>query len=81
MISFAGRKRLSISMRTGKRLEALLERFEVLKAEHGGGREHGDLFAVAQRLERRAHHDFGLAETDVAAQQAVHRLRRFPCRA
>jgi len=33
------------------------------------------LFAVGQRLERRAHGDLGLAVADVAAQQAIHRLQ------
>ena len=60
-----------------KRREAALEGFEVLEREHGGGRQHGHLLAVAQRFERRAHGDFGLAEADVAAQQAVHGMRRF----
>ncbi len=60
-----------------KRSEAALERFEVLEGEHRGGREHGDLFAVAQRLERSAHRDFGFAVADVAAQQPVHRMAAF----
>ena len=46
----------------------------MLEGEHRGGREHGHLFAVAQRFERRAHGDFGLAVADVAAQQPVHRM-------
>ena len=61
----------------GKRREAALEGFEMLKREHSGGREHGHLLAVAQRFERGAHGDFGFAEADVAAQQAVHGMRRF----
>ena len=72
-----GRKRENISMRTGNAAKRALEGFEVLKREHGGRREHGDLLAVAQRFERGSHGDFGLAEADVAAQQAVHGMRRF----
>ena len=44
----------------------------MLKREDGGGGKDGDLFAIAQRLERGAHHDFGFAEAHVAAEQAVH---------
>ena len=65
----------------GKRREAALEGFEMLEGENGGGREHGDLFAVADRLESGAHGDFGFAVADVAAEEAVHRVRRSPCRA
>ena len=64
-------------MRTGNGGEAALEGLEVLEREHGGGREHGHLLAVAQRLEGRAHGDFGFAEADVAAEQPVHGMRRF----
>ena len=53
--------------------EAALEGFVVLKREHGGGRENGDLFAVAKGFEGGAHGDLGLAEADVAAEEAVHR--------
>ena len=49
----------------------------MLEREHRGGREHGHLLAVAQRLEGGAHGDFGLAEADVAAEQAVHGMRDF----
>ena len=49
----------------------------MLEAEHRRRGEHRDLLAIAQRLERRAHHDFGLAVADIAAQQAVHGLRTF----
>ena len=48
----------------------------MLEREHRGGREHRHLLAIAQRLERRAHGDFGLAVAHVAAEQAIHRLRR-----
>ena len=40
------RKRESISTSTGKRLEPLAERAEVLLREHGRRHEHGDLLAV-----------------------------------
>ncbi len=61
----------------GELREALLEGFEVLEAEHGGGREHGHLLAVLHGLEGGAHGHFGFAVAHVAAQQAVHRRRRF----
>ena len=61
----------------GERLEAVLEGFEMLEAENGGRREHRHLLAVPQRLEGRAHDDFGFAETDVAAEQPVHGLLVF----
>ena len=51
--------------------------FEVLRGEHRRGREDRDLLAVHHRLERGAHGDFRLAVADVAAQQAIHRRRRF----
>ena len=61
----------------GKRGEALLESFEVLEGEDGGGREHGDLLVVVDGFEGGAHGDFGFAVADVAAEQAVHGLRGF----
>ena len=61
----------------GELREALLERLEMLEAEHGGGREHRNLLAVLHGLERRAHGHFGFAVAHVAAQQPVHRRRRF----
>ena len=61
----------------GKSGEALLHRLLMLKRQHRRRRENGDLLAVHHGLERRAHGDFGLAVADVAAQQAVHRRRRF----
>ena len=64
-------------MRTGKPGEALLQRLLMLKREHRRRREERDLLAVHHRLERGAHRDFGLAVADVAAEQAVHRRRRF----
>ena len=41
------------------------------------GRQHRDLLVVADGFECRAHGDFRLAVADVAAEQAVHGLRRF----
>ena len=55
--------------------ESALECLEMLEREHRGGREHRDLLAVAQRFERGAHGDFGLAVAHVAAQQTVHGMR------
>ena len=46
----------------------------MLRAEHRRRHQHGDLLAVHHRLEGRAHGDLRLAEADVAADQAVHRL-------
>ncbi len=61
----------------GELREPLLEGLEVLEGEHGRRREHRNLFAVLHRLERGAHGHFGLAIAHVAAEQAVHRRRRF----
>ena len=57
--------------------EALPQRLLMLKRQHRRRREERHLLAVHHRLERGAHRDFGLAVADVAAQQAVHRRRRF----
>ena len=46
----------------------------MLERENSGGSEHGHLLAVAERFESGAHGDFGLAESDIAAEQAIHRL-------
>ena len=51
------------------------ERREVLGDQQRGRHQHGDLLAVLDRLERRAHGDLGLAVADVAADQPVHRDR------
>ena len=56
----------------GELREALLEGFEVLEAEDGGGCEHRDLLAVLHGLEGGAHGDFGFAVAHVAAEEAVH---------
>ena len=55
--------------------EAVGERVAVLAGEQRRRGQHGDLLAVLDRLERGADGDLGLAEPDVAAQQAVHRVR------
>ena len=47
----------------------------MLLGENGGRREDRDLFAVHNRFKRGANRDLGLAKTDIAANQAVHRLR------
>ena len=57
--------------------EPLGQRLLVLKREHGRRREKRHLLSVHHRLERGAHRHFGLAVADVAAQQAIHRRRRF----
>ena len=56
---------------------ALPEGFEMLLRQHGRRREHRDLFAVHDRLEGGANRHLGFAETDVAADQAIHRARSF----
>ena len=55
--------------------EAVGERVAVLRREQRRRGEHGDLLAVLDRLERGADGDLGLAEPDVAAHEAVHRVR------
>ena len=58
-----------------KGLEAAFEGLEVLKRKDCSRRQDDHLLAVAERLEGRAHDDFGLAVADIAAEQAVHGLR------
>ncbi len=60
-----------------ERLEALLERLECWKQSTVVGASTATCLPSPMRFESRAHHDFGLAVTDVAAEQAVHRLRAF----
>jgi hypothetical protein len=60
--------------RHGELRHALDERVEMLLRQHGGRHQHGNLFAAHHRLERRADGHLGLAETDVAAHEPVHRL-------
>ena len=54
--------------------EAVAEGLVVLLGEQRGGHEHGHLLAVLHRLERGPDGDLGLAEADVAAHEAVHRV-------
>ena len=54
---------------------AVGEGLGVLAGEQRGRRQHGGLRPVLHRLEHRTHGDLGLAEADVAADQAVHRPR------
>ena len=58
----------------------LAKGFEMLLREHGRRREDGDLFAFHDRLEGGANRDLGFAETDIAADQPIHRARAVPCR-
>ena len=55
--------------------EPVAERLMMLLGEQRGGDEHRDLLPGLHGDERGAHRDFGLAEADVAAHQAVHRRR------
>ena len=61
----------------GERRKPLGQRLQMLRRQDGRRREEGDLFAFHHRLERRAHRHLGLAVADVAAQQSIHRRRRF----
>ena len=54
--------------------EAVAEGLEMLLGEQRGRAEDHHLLAVGDRDERGAQRDLGLAEADVAAHQAVHRL-------
>ena len=56
----------------GEAAHPLPEGVEVLLGEHGGGHEQGHLFPAHDRLEGGPKRDLGLAETDVAADQAIH---------
>ncbi len=55
-------------------VEAFAEGRLVLRTQNRGGHQHGHLFAVRHGLEGGTHGHLGLAEADVAAHQAVHRL-------
>ncbi len=54
--------------------ETVAEAVVVLLGEQGGGHQHGHLAPAVHGDERCAHGHFGLAEADVATDQAVHRL-------
>src|SRR5262249_55189393 len=56
--------------------KAGLEGTEMLLREHRRRAEHRDLLALHRHAERRAERDLGLAEPDVAADEAVHRPGR-----
>ena len=55
------------------RLEALAESGHVLRREQRGRHEHRRLLAVLHTLEHRAQRHLGLAESDVAADETIHR--------
>ena len=57
--------------------EPLGQRLLMLKRQDGRRREKCHLLSVHHRLERGAHRDLGLPIPDVAAEEAVHRRRRF----
>ena len=57
--------------------EALRQRPQVLEREDRRRGQEGDLLAVHDGLEGRAHRDFRLAVADVAAEQPIHRRRGF----
>ena len=67
------RKRESCSILTASPEEPVAERLVVLLREQGGGDQHRDLLPGLHRDERGPHRDLGLAEADVAADEAVHR--------
>ena len=54
-------------------LQPLAEHMEVLLGEHRCRGQHRNLLAAHRGFERRAQRELGLAETDVTAQQPVHR--------
>ena len=55
-------------------VQARLEREQVLLREHRRRAQHRDLAPAHRHAERRAQRDLGLAEADVAADQAIHRV-------
>ena len=57
----------------GIALKALCDGLVVLPRENGGRAEQSALLGIRDALERRPQRDLGLAEADVAAEQAVHR--------
>ncbi len=57
----------------GEIFKPLTERIVVLISQYGRRHQHGGLLRVAGRLEGRTHRHLGLAESDIAAYQAVHR--------
>ena len=63
-----------LGQRTGEIREAVGEDLKVLFGEQRGRHEDRHLLAVGDRDERGAQRHFGLAESDVAADEPVHRL-------
>src|SRR6516165_7146389 len=59
-----------------ERAQTIAERVEVLLGEDRRWHQYRDLATILDGLERRSQRHFGLAEADVADQQAVHRPRR-----
>ena len=57
--------------------EPFFESLEMLVSKNGCRRQHCYLFSIGNRFERGPHGHFGFAVTDVSANQAVHRQRRF----
>ena len=51
--------------------------FKMLEDQNSRRRQHRNLLVVLHGLESRAHGDFGLAVANVAAEQPIHRRRRF----
>ena len=58
-------------------VEASGEVLVMLAGEQSGRCDHRDLLAVHRRDEGRAQRDLGLAEADIAADEAIHRLAAF----
>ena len=58
-------------------LIALGERLEMLLHQQRGRYEHGHLFGILHRLESGTYGDLRLAETDVAADETIHRYGSF----
>jgi hypothetical protein len=74
--SFADLKREISAILTGHVGEAVAEVLVVLLGQQRGRAQYRHLLAVGHGDEGGAHGDLGLAEADVAADQAVHRLAR-----
>src|SRR5918996_401142 len=66
---------LNRTSRESRRRVPLGERHLVLFGKQRGGDQDGHLLAVQHRLERRPHGDLGLAVSDIAAQEPIHRFR------
>ncbi len=75
VISLPERKRRHLGHLDRPFGEAVHQRLVVLLGQQGGGRQQRHLLAAGDGDEGGAQGDLGLAETDVAADQAVHRAR------